>query len=322
MPDDSQSPGSISEGSYPHSPPDQYPPHGLANVQEGMPSIFAHGSTRSMSEQYGNGPSFIFRPETIGQKPTLFGSFERDPASLTPQSAPANTKVFPTRVNQGHIRTRSVQVEPPTATLFSPISPLSQPAWMACHHAETILRDAGEPPTYNPADAITWARRGFMNLPNHGNQPSSLPSDFTGGNRFPSPMHLAPSNFSAALSVDSPKTVSPGVYQAGYPMPAYRPAYIPPSPRAFSARPEKRTAVLSASYVPRTRAMLPPVGDLRRHSGERSSETRLDEESALPSASLKGFGNHPFESVLPEDNVETTVGPEEVRSFLNPGDTG
>lgn len=68
--------------------------------------------------------------------------------------------------------------------------------------------------------------------------------------------------------------------------------------------------------------MLPPVGDLRRHSGERSSETRLDEESALPSASLKGFGNHPFESVLPEDSVETTVGPEEVRIFLNPGDTG
>ena len=325
------SPSSSSDNSY-HSPPDGYPHRFLEELEEGKPSVFVQENRNSSipmdfeaSDNQSNRRFSISghpdgHSENMGDQFRLFGERDINTSSLIPQSAPANTKSFPIpmRVSQDHIRTRSVQGEPPSATLFSPSSPLSQPSWVPTEAPEHQPRSIGGPPTYNPHDATTWARRGFAALSDHTHHPirgpSSVPNDFApigtiSQHRFPDTLPIGPQSFSAALSDDSPSTVSPGVYQSGFSMPTYRPAYHPPSPRH-----EGRPSISASPYDPRSRPRPPATitasssaRGVNTRPGDRAGLSRHEDESGLPSASLKGFHHHPFEGVMREENAGMNV---------------
>ncbi|ORX33845.1 hypothetical protein BD324DRAFT_205595 [Kockovaella imperatae] len=84
-----------------------------------------------------------------------------------PQTAPPYATTFPdiAKVTQGHLRTRSVQGEPPSATIMSPSS---QPTLGAnfgyVDFDDVALRLGGDVPTYDPQDAATWVRRGYNDI--------------------------------------------------------------------------------------------------------------------------------------------------------------
>ena len=88
--------------------------------------------------------------------------FSRGPPGATPASAPANIHGFSPelRISQGHIRTRSVQGEPPSAMIsgdFSPDSPLAPIAWapgysvspIQCAHGGMDLDNEHECPNHH-----------------------------------------------------------------------------------------------------------------------------------------------------------------------------
>ena len=279
-----------------------------------------------MPRNNGFNPSINGRPIAPKAPPPLPANlfFDRDgtnPVLMIPASAPAHITNFPTthRIAQGHIRTRSVQGEPPSATLFSPTSPLAQASWMPEDY-ERALRGDGGVPTYNPNDASTWVRRGYTDLTNGamiaapavrlGATPSSVPNDFAPTGYVP--QHV---NNHSNLNPNVSATVSPGVYQAGFALP-YKSAYTPSTPRAVPSRQERRASISSSPYSPRSR---PPGasslgGVIRGLSASRTSTERHDvvpnDDEALPSAGLRGFHPEgPFEGVLPEEgNMSGTVG--------------
>lgn len=195
--------------------------------------------------------------------------------NLIPQSAPANTGSFPIpiRVTQHHVRTRSVQGEPPSAMLFSPfdgeMGEVPEPAGFSQnlngtkshgHQRGTIM----DPPvipatlTYDPSDPSTWARRGFIDFNAAGvsnplpfnpmstyarlaTSPHSLPTDMSTlhQQQTASPSELMGHSISSALSDDSPKMVPPGTYQSGFLLPVCQSPYL--QKRISSLNPPART---------------------------------------------------------------------------------
>jgi len=74
--------------------------------------------------------------------------FSRGMSAAAPVSAPANIHGFSPdlRISQGHVRTRSVQGEPPSAMIggdFSPTSPLAQAAWAPEYSISPIENHSG-----------------------------------------------------------------------------------------------------------------------------------------------------------------------------------
>ena len=329
---DELSPSSSSDNSY-HSPPEGYPHRFLEELEEGKPAVFAQANRNSsISMDFEPSDQQTNRRFTISNHPNIhqenmgggqfgvFGERDNNTSSLFPQSAPANTKTFPIpmRVSQDHIRTRSVQGEPPSATLFSPSSPLTQPSWLPTEELDDQLRGNGGPPTYNPHDATTWARRGFVALSDHTHHPiggpSSVPNDFApvgamSQHHYPDTLQIGSQTFTAALSDDSPSTVSPGAYQSGFSMPTYRPAYRPNSPG-----PDRRASISASHYDPNSRprhpTMIAPSSNVRgmgTRPGNGANVPRYEDDSGLPSASLTGFHHHPFEGVMREQNARMDV---------------
>ncbi|OCF36374.1 hypothetical protein I316_01621 [Kwoniella heveanensis BCC8398] len=385
-----------------HSPPDAYQHHLLPDVDEEKPIFFPPPPRESIVSQppyaapdyyafeqaspgavefdYGTpGPGRLsltmpqcpYDPSRGGLKledPSLFhhnfGSKIHE--GLAPQSAPANTSSFPIpiKVTQQHVRTRSVQGEPPSAMLYSPSSPYNTESWLSGEVPEPLHGGASfgvkrEPsdvqhrgldggPTFDANDASTWARRGFADLTT-GNlnalrnatlssSPQSLPNDFgSQGYSYSNGLAVASQSFSA-LSPESPTTVSPGVYQLGFPFPAppptlARPTYAsgsPPIPRQgfnktgadahthSQTRQERRSTISSSPYSPRSRASAlsvsgslrtladrrgsyAPLGGLELKLGDRRVRDAEEEEQALPSASIKLGDSHPFEGILREN---------------------
>lgn len=243
---------------------------------------------------------------TNNKHESFFGPLNNASGPNVPQTAPAVTKSFqPTaHVEQAHFRTRSVQGEPLSASLFSPISPLAPPSWI--FHADQAQQMTIDPPTYNPSDATTWARRGFVQL----HQPSSLPNDFAGHAAYLSSVSQGGSrSFPPVLSDDSPTTglggfptVSPGVYHSGFSLPC-RPPRMPSIPRSVPVQRPSRTS--DSLYRPRTRPMtLPemiPRGSEAKREGN-SGGPHVD--MGLPSSSLEGFHRHPFEGVVNEESAD------------------
>lgn len=183
------------------------------------------------------------------------------PADLIPQSAPANTGSFPIpiRVTQQHVRTRSVQGEPPSAMLFSPfdgeLREVPEPAGFSQNlngteshgHQPGTMDPPVTPaaPTYDPSDPSTRARRGFIDFNTAGfsdplpfnpmptyarlaTWPHSLPTDMDPlhQQQTASPSELMGQSISSTLSDDSPKMVPPGTYQSGFSLPVCQSSYL------------------------------------------------------------------------------------------------
>ena len=94
-----------------------------------------------------------------------------------PQTAPAHLASFPpiSQISQGHLRTRSVQGEPPTASMFSPIgTSVGQTSWYNVQSQfvgqyPPMATPMGNAPTYDLYDPSTWSRSGYTNI--HTGQP-------------------------------------------------------------------------------------------------------------------------------------------------------
>ncbi|KAK4688102.1 hypothetical protein P7C73_g2010, partial [Tremellales sp. Uapishka_1] len=245
------------------------------------------------------------------------------PAVDVPQSAPAHTNYFPVnqnfQINQQHVRTRSVQGEPPSATLFSPISPTVKPTW------PSQPRDEHQAPVSNIDDGSTWSGRGFANPITETITPASLPTGFGGTpgfmttNPFSNSLSIVPQSFSAlSEEPEQPMTVSPGIYQAGFSLPTNltNPVYIPvsvsPKTRSVPTRQGRRQTISSSPYSPRMKPhSLTLSGSIRGVLDKKPSIEQFPlgmEDQGLPSASLKGVDErNPFASVLPNENVDMAV---------------
>ncbi|WVQ99002.1 hypothetical protein IAU59_006134 [Kwoniella sp. CBS 9459] len=300
-----------------HSPPDAYQHHLLPDVDENKPIFFpplqrepvisqppyaapdyyAFEQTspsavefdydtpdpRRLSLSIPQRPYELSRGDSKLEHPSLFqyNTFgSKDSENSIPQSAPANTTSFPIpiKVTQQHIRTRSVQGEPPSAMLYSPSSPYNAESWLAgevpepsyCGPSFGMKREPqslecqqhsslDHGPAFDANDASTWARRGFADLTTGnlntlhatrlGNSPQSLPNDFgSQGYSYASGLGNASSQTFSALSPESPTTVSPGVYQSGFSFsaaspPAVRPTYGAELPPVLRQGPSKPAAI-------------------------------------------------------------------------------
>jgi hypothetical protein len=155
------------EGSY-QSPPDPYQHHLLPDVDEEKPTVFP--SPPNPGPQYGaSSPESVGEYQMhIGGRPILQQTHYAAPAMPatigpasshllmrdsmmppgTPASAPAHTASFPANMHvaQGHSRTRSVQGEPPSASLFSPTTPAGHQSWSMSQVEPQLRRDGSAPP--------------------------------------------------------------------------------------------------------------------------------------------------------------------------------
>ena len=181
----------------------------------------------------GSSTSSVFMPSL----PHGHSLTHRGPGLAFPQTAPPHASSFPelAKITQGHIRTRSVQGEPPSATLLSPIDP-GDPTWdnYQPDPHDPILRIGGDVPTYDLSNTSTWFRRGYNNI--HTGQPVSPPP----GQEFV-PTLLSPDPPSAGFD-------SSHQGQGG-------PTLIASTPRAMPIRSERdrRTSINSSPYSPRSR---------------------------------------------------------------------
>jgi hypothetical protein len=178
-------------------------------------------------------------PPTLTQSPAIFkplnkltelgvpNYYDLSSSSMIPQSAPAHAQSFAlqnlTRVTQGHLRTRSVQGEPPSATLFSPMSPLAGQSWLP--FSDDIPDIKIETPRVAPSVLHTplrgWLKRGVSDYSSFTlsgtdkvsgsfDGPSSLPQDFApkpfypmiNGGYMPTDLQPRPPSFLVALPGD------------------------------------------------------------------------------------------------------------------------
>lgn len=184
-------------------------------------------------------------PSTLTHSPAVFKPLNKltelgvpnyyglSPTSMIPQSAPAHAQSFAlqnlTRVTQGHLRTRSVQGEPPSATLFSPMSPLAGQSWLPS--SDDIADIKIETPTMAPSVPHTpirgWMKRGLSDysftLSGTVNEsagfdgPSSLPHGFApkpyfpmiNGGYLPTELQPHPPSFLVALPGDPHSQAEP-----------------------------------------------------------------------------------------------------------------
>lgn len=275
-----------------------------------------HMGGRPIPQQHAHLPT-VNLPATFASTTTNY--YERDsiiPSGI-PASAPAHIASFPAnmQIAQGHIRTRSVQGEPSSATLFSPNAPMDQGTW----GSETVdprAKGDGGPSIYQTNEPSTWFRRGYTDINTGGlvaapsDRPTVTPASLP--NHFVVPQYVSPTDPcgpSAATNHPppvTPSTVSPGVYQAGFSVPAYTPAYMPPSPRAEPSRSERRGSTSSSPYSPRSKPhsglSLGPIRNIQRRNfgsaESRNRDTRLSPDEALPSAGVEGLHRGPFDGML------------------------
>jgi len=260
-------------------------------------------------------------PATIASSSTSYLHRESGIPGGIPASAPAHITSFPANMHiaQGHIRTRSVQGEPPTATLFSPVTPMGPPDPPAWHidQIQRPVKEDGAQPTYQVDDPSTWMRRGYTDL-NTGapvyspvyrsQEPLAQQSRHKGPAQYVSPTD--PTGSSASFSHLPPitsDTVSPGVYQTGFIVPAYRP-FVPTPPKIVPSRSERRGSISSSPYSPRSRPAPPssigPIRSIQRQDSDtawnRDIESTGGPDEALPSAGIRGLHRGPFDTMLPE----------------------
>lgn len=277
------------------------PPPLIEHGQLGSPFV-----AESVKEQHDsdtiNDPAQIFR-------------FNLDPNhSGVPQTAPAGANVFgmPIRIHQDSFRTRSVQGEPPSATLFSPTSPLAQESWLPeMEMSEGMVK--AEP---TDGENGTWMRRVYTNMPRY--QTSSLPvSPPEYVMRRPThhtsnSLQFIPTSYTAAIVevASTTPTVSPGIFQTGFSFPP--PNQASPRPHTMpltSSRPVSSND--SPHSVPGYFAPLHTDIELDgQGQGQGQGEVGPDVpmttamEDSLPSASLPGFHHSgPFDQVLRDDTV-------------------
>lgn len=257
-------------------------------------------------------PASMFHPPTNFLLDRHQPSFPGD----IPASAPAHIANFAPdlRIAQGHIRTRSVQGEPPSATLFSPTSTLPPPAWNT--HGASVGEDAAT--EYGLGHPTEWLKRGYSHVASGA--PISHPMERGGIGAASLPSDFAPTAFNPLsdtrtagiphLQAGSHSTVSPGVYQNGFTMPVYKPSYVSMAPQAVPSRQERRASISSSPYSPRTKAGQVSLGgvvrgvSLRRGSkattdgvdGVVKMEKNVDE--ALPSAGIWDLHQGPFDGVF------------------------
>lgn len=337
---------SSSEGSYPS--PETHRHHYLQDLDEEKPAIFAsppehimpiHEDISPKSGQF-HSHSFdvssqMMPPHSIAMPAAstplahlghhLF--MDRNQAVIPgdiPASAPAHiTNFIPDmRIAQGHIRTRSVQGEPPSASLFSPLSPLGQPAWNT-GDTEMISEDL-VPPAYTVNHLDVW------NRPANAQPTASIPQHAPSRNGFAAasvPRDFAPTPFNPSLGpatsddmqVQPHTTISPGIYQDGFAVPLTKPSYVPVAPQALATtRQERRASITSSPYSPRSKAPshISLGGIIRGVNGRKGStnaaeDTRADGDGvtvrsrrsvdeALPSAGIWDLQQGPFDGFFGE----------------------
>lgn len=275
-----------------------------------------HMGGRPIPQQHAHLPTMNL-PATFALTTTNY--YERDsiiPSGI-PASAPAHIASFPAnmQIAQGHIRTRSVQGEPPSATLFSPNAPMDQATW-GSEPVDLRANGDGGPPTYQANEPSTWSRRGYTDI--NSGAPMAAPSDRPNvtpaslPNHFVVPSYVSPTDpCGPSVATNhpppvTPSTVSPGVYQAGFSVPAYRPAYMPTSPRAVPSRLERRGSISSSPYSPRSKPhsglSMGPVRNIHRRdvgaAESKNRDIRLSPDEALPSAGVEGLHRGPFDGML------------------------
>ncbi|WVQ71920.1 hypothetical protein IAR50_001462 [Cryptococcus sp. DSM 104548] len=131
-----------------------------------------------------------------------YASLHKSPptTNLVPQSAPADAGGFsipiPIKVQQQHQRTRSVQGEPPSAMMFSPLGEggwgdVPEPAQHQHQHIPGQGQGQMNPPLsapiptptpipagqYNPLDPENWVRRGMVDISQAGGSVTPVPFD-------------------------------------------------------------------------------------------------------------------------------------------------
>ncbi|RXK36871.1 hypothetical protein M231_05845 [Tremella mesenterica] len=178
-------------------------------------------------------------------------------SEIQPSSAPVSGGFLhnPT-VRQMHLRTRSVQAEPSSATLYSPSSS-SISLSPSFPQIEDVQEQKNKP--YDLSIPSTWTRTGFTDfgghtytpLNNRGNLHITLP---------PTQVHL-------------PSTVSPGVYQTGFVLPPQKPSYVPFTPRAM---PEGAVSPITLNHSPNRSIEESPV--ISPNVSTRQMEMELDVE--------------------------------------------
>ena len=351
-----------SEGSY-QSPPDAYQHHLLPDVQEDKAAVF--GSVGFGSSFEGSSPEGMrFYPSFSLDRPVFNSTIAMPaaPAAIPPSnlfvdrnidgipaSAPAHITGFSVsqggrndmlgslgmKISQGHIRTRSVQGEPPSASLyspFSPSSPLANPGWGAQpldmqikDESPRSLEDETGPdpalrgdtalaPTYQLDDPSTWIRRDYsdphISVPTERTNvfATSLPNDL-------SPSYQSP-GVNGLMEMITPSTVSPGIYQQGFQFDTVRSTQTSTPRQVPSTRAERRASLGgygTSPYSPRSRpGGVLPLAAIRgvgrdvsgssqgkeRYGGGKETGVQVDE--GLPSAGLR-LHRGPFEGMLPDD---------------------
>ena len=242
----SSSAGSLNDphGSYPSRP---LFPSG-SNVPQYPPPPLKHLEERDFTRQV----------EPSQYIPTFHPTINYISPDGYPQTAPAHATSFAFdpdhRVSQGHIRTRSVQGEPPSATFYSTPTPMDHSGWQGSEsiHPDPAMNGTGAVPTYNHSDPATWVRRGFNDI--HTGQPIASPDFKT------FPLSLAQTYAPVMLSPDPPSTAFDHPLTAStangdaigqeQPPPSFKP-YAPTTPRAMPIRSDRRTSISSGPYSPR-----------------------------------------------------------------------
>lgn len=252
--------------------------------QTQTPQHQQQGTVRNMAFGAAPGPSRMH--------PDLSTSAIPPSSAFMPQSAPVIGRSYmDVQVMQGHLRTRSVQGEPPSATLWSPApfgstqwlpnsanppssalslqqTPFGQEGWVNCYTHEPI-----DPPQ-NSLGMIGARMASF-------DGPSSVPTSFapsmssslTGNAFLGDPFQLTTQPYSSTnnqfdephspTTDRPPATVSPGVYQSGFTPPVNVLTRSVSSPRptpshpATISRQDRRQSISSTPYSPQQRHKQP-----------------------------------------------------------------
>lgn len=279
--------------------------------------------------------------------PSLFSTREALGGGI-PASAPAHISNFSglnLRVSQDHIRTRSVQGEPPSATLFSPTSPFSSarlpqqasgtadpsgvgslprnsPPNPEAEAAPALQGHRDVAPTNDISNTLTWGRGGYTDIqpgapmpppalpfPRLDLTPASLPRDFA-------PAYISPPlPATDAVNISPPATVSPGIYQSGFSVPSltFRSTVTPSTPRPTPSRTDRRTSFGAIPYSPRTRgapALPASLGAIRGLGRDESSTRGISANASGTKVEMEGQRpNGEFDDGLPSAGLRLHRGP-------------
>ncbi|WVW82775.1 hypothetical protein I302_104786 [Kwoniella bestiolae CBS 10118] len=213
-----------------------------------------------------------------------------DRSNMVPHTAPANTTSFPPlpiKVTQQHIRTRSVQGEPPSAMLYSPSSPFNPSSWLTGdvpepqHNYLNLKKEESISPTNLPQRQLSdgyaphghnimnssndtsawWNNRRGLGGSEYSGSPQSLPNDFIPGSSggssnsliLPQIQTRPPPSIGGSMDTQTFSALSPDSPMTISPG-IYQSGFsFPPSPKAPSSfgkiinRQERRATIASHS---------------------------------------------------------------------------